>query len=207
MNGLRLGLLAGLAIVIVAVVITYRTVPDRTTDATHFDTLIVLGSPCEPDGAPSPEQRERVLEGVREMKAGRSDHMIVTGGAAHNRFVEAESMARLAEAQGVPADDVSIEPQARNTIENVFYSYSIMQAHDWKTAEGGEFSKPSSACRSDPVALSIRMADTCRAMATGVYVVAEGDYLRLRSRRDNGAALVWLSQIQVPAGEPLGRAC
>ena len=135
MKRLLLGVLAAIVIVIAAVVVTYTTVPDHTTDATHFDTLIVLGYPSEADGRPTPEQRERVLEAVQEFKAGRAKHMIVSGAAAHNRFVEAESMARLAEEQGVPVEAVVVEGQARNTIENVFYSDRIMQAHGWKTAE------------------------------------------------------------------------
>lgn len=129
------GLLAIFALAIAASLITYTTVPDHTIDARRFDTLIVLGYPCEADGRPSPEQRERVMEAVREFKAGRAGHVIVTGAAAHNRFVEAESMGRLAEEQGIPAADVVVEPGARNTIENVFYSNQIMLAHGWKTAE------------------------------------------------------------------------
>jgi uncharacterized SAM-binding protein YcdF (DUF218 family) len=135
MKRLLVSLALAVAVAVAAVAITYSTVPDHTTDATHFDTLIVLGYPCRSDGSPSPEQRERVLEAVREFKAGRAGHMIVTGSAAHNRFVEAESMARLAEEQGIPAEDVVVEPQARNTIENVYYSDKIMQANGWKTAE------------------------------------------------------------------------
>ncbi len=118
-----------------AVVGTYETVPTHTTEVTRFDTLIVLGSPADPDGKASPEQRERVMEAVREFRAGRAGHMIVTGGAVHNRWVEAETMARIAEGAGVPVEDVVVEGRARNTIENVYYSHAIMEAHGWKTAE------------------------------------------------------------------------
>jgi hypothetical protein len=47
-----------------------RSLPFSNTDATHFDTLIVLGYPAFPDGTPRPEMRERVLEGVRESGPG-----------------------------------------------------------------------------------------------------------------------------------------
>ena len=115
--------------------ITYWTAPLHTTEATHVDTLIVLGYPCEDDGRPSPEQRERVLEAVREFKAGRASHMIMTGAAAHNQWIEAESMARMAEQNGVPSGDLTVEPNARNTIENIYYSNKIMADHGWKSAE------------------------------------------------------------------------
>jgi hypothetical protein len=70
---LRKLLTAVFALVLIAIAVVafvYRTIPTRNTDLTHFDTIIVLGTPANPDGTPSPEQRERTLEGVREFKAG-----------------------------------------------------------------------------------------------------------------------------------------
>jgi uncharacterized SAM-binding protein YcdF (DUF218 family) len=132
---LLLTLAAALVVTIVATAIVYRAIPTHDTSATHFDTIIVLGTPANPDGTPSPEQRERTLEGVREFKAGIAPHLILTGGAAHNQFVEAHVMATLAIAQGVPADAVIEEDQAQNTIQNIFYSQRIMAAHQWTSAE------------------------------------------------------------------------
>lgn len=112
-----------------------RTLPLSNTPVRHFDTLIVLGYPAEPDGTPRPEMRERVLEGVREYRAGVAPRIIMTGGAAHNRFVEAHVMAVLAESEGVPASAVIEEGQAKDTIQNAYYSVRIMQAHGWRSAE------------------------------------------------------------------------
>jgi uncharacterized SAM-binding protein YcdF (DUF218 family) len=112
-----------------------KAIPTGNTSATHFDTIIVLGFPAWDDGRPSPEQRERVMEGVREYKAGIAPRIIMTGGAAHNQFVEAHVMARLAAQQGVPEADIIEEPQAMNTIQNIYYSSQIMHAHGWHSAE------------------------------------------------------------------------
>ncbi len=112
-----------------------RSLPLSNTDASHFDTLIVLGYPAFPDGTPRPEMRERVLEGVREYRAGVAPRIIMTGGAAHNHTVEAHVMAQLAEAQGVPASAVIEEGQAHDTIQNAYYSVQIMQQHGWHSAE------------------------------------------------------------------------
>ena len=60
---------------------SYLTIPLRNTDASHFDTLIVLGMPADEQGRIKPEPRERVMEAVREYRAGRAGHMIMTGGA------------------------------------------------------------------------------------------------------------------------------
>ena len=138
MRSLRRILILVLVVVFVVMVcaaFVYRNIPNSNTDLTHFDTLIVLGNPAMPDGTPSPEQRERTLEAVREYKAGAASHLIFTGGAAHNRFIEAEVMKALAVANGVPSDEITVEDQAQNTIQNIYYSEQIMEAHHWTSAE------------------------------------------------------------------------
>jgi uncharacterized SAM-binding protein YcdF (DUF218 family) len=114
---------------------SYVALPTHNTAATHFDSIIVLGTPTRADGTPSPEQRQRVLEGIREYRASVAPHLIMTGGAAHNQFVEAHVMAQFAESQGVPASDILEEGQAQNTIQNIYYSAIIMHSHGWTSAE------------------------------------------------------------------------
>jgi len=109
--------------------------PNHNADLTTVDALIVLGTPTRPDGSPSPEQRERVMEGVREFKNGVSRHIIMTGGKTRADYVEAHTMALLAAANGVPAAAIVEEGQAGNTIQNIYYSEKIMQANGWHTAE------------------------------------------------------------------------
>lgn len=113
----------------------YLTIPTHNTSATHFDTLIVLGYPANADGTPSPEQRERVLEGVREYKAGVAPYLIMSGAAAHNQYIEADVMAQLARSQGVPASAILEDVQAQNTIQNIYYSARIMHDHGMNSAE------------------------------------------------------------------------
>jgi uncharacterized SAM-binding protein YcdF (DUF218 family) len=125
--------LAGVSIGVVW--LSYATIPDGDTEQERFDAVVVLGYPALADGTPSREQRERVLEGVREWKHGRATVLIVTGGAAHNQWTEAEVEKRLAVAQGVPAEAVLVEGRSTNTIENAFYTWEIMKAHGWTSAE------------------------------------------------------------------------
>jgi uncharacterized SAM-binding protein YcdF (DUF218 family) len=124
-----------LLLLAIAVCVNYVTLPTGNTIATHFDTVLVLGYPANPDGTPSPEERARVLEGIREYRAGVAPRLILTGGAAHNQFVEAHVMAQFAVSQGVPASDLIEEGRAQNTIQNIFYSAQIMHAHGWSSAE------------------------------------------------------------------------
>jgi uncharacterized SAM-binding protein YcdF (DUF218 family) len=113
----------------------YFFAPHDNAKLGNVDTLIVLGCPTAQDGSPTPEQRERVMEAVREFKRGSSVHIIMTGAAAHNQFVEAHAMAALAEANGVPPAAVFEENQAHDTIQNIYYSDRIMEANGWHTAE------------------------------------------------------------------------
>lgn len=102
---------------------------------THFDVIIVLGYRVRPDGTTDPEQRARVLEAVREYRRGAAGHIIVSGGPVHNPYVEADDMAAVARAEGVPEAAIVQEPRARSTIENACYSYRIMQTRGWNSAE------------------------------------------------------------------------
>ncbi len=112
-----------------------KLAPVSNTSLTRFDALIVLGFPADDEGNPSPEQLARVTEGVREYERGVAPRLILTGGAAHNHFVEAQVMARVAEAQGIPRSAILIEPRAMDTIQNACYSERIMQEHGWHSAE------------------------------------------------------------------------
>jgi len=112
-----------------------RLAPQGNTDQTHFDAIVVLGTPADSDGNPTPAELARVTEAVHEYERGVASHLIFTGGAVSNRFVEAQVMARTAEAQGIPESAIVVEPEARDTIQNACYSVRLMKAHGWGSAE------------------------------------------------------------------------
>lgn len=109
--------------------------PVSNTALTRFDAIIVLGTPADSDGNPTPALSARVTEGVHEYERGVAPRLILTGGAARNHFVEARVMARSAHAQGIPEQAIILEPEARDTIENACYAVRIMKAHGWRSAE------------------------------------------------------------------------
>jgi uncharacterized SAM-binding protein YcdF (DUF218 family) len=111
------------------------TAPRAKGKRDHFDAILVLGTPADSDGNPTPELLDRVSEGVREYERGVAPRLIVTGAAAHNSFVEAEVMARVARSQGVPASVILEEPRALDTIQNACYSVRLMKARGWGSAE------------------------------------------------------------------------
>lgn len=116
-------------------VIARQRAPLENTTQTRFDAIIVLGAPADRDGNPKPMQLSRVTEAVQEYKRGVASRLILSGGAAHNRFVEAQVMARTAEAQGIPRSAILEEPASLDTLQNACYSDRIMKAHGWGSAE------------------------------------------------------------------------
>jgi uncharacterized SAM-binding protein YcdF (DUF218 family) len=137
-NWVLRGLLACVALVVgifAWAALARATAPRANTSQSQFDVLIVLGNPADDDGNPSPTQQSRVVEAVHEYERGTAPRIIMTGGAVANQYVEAEVMARTAEAQGIPADAVVEETHARNTIENACNSLRIMRSHGWESAE------------------------------------------------------------------------
>jgi len=115
--------------------IARKLAPLSNTSLTRFDAIIVLGTPADSDGNPTPAQLSRVTEAVHEYERGVAPRLILTGGAAHNHFVEASVMARAAHAQGIPESALFVEPRAQDTIQNACYSQQIMDAHGWHSAE------------------------------------------------------------------------
>ena len=139
----RVGWRGRVALSAVAVVLTVlawaaiarQLAPASNTSLTRFDAIIVLGTPADADGNPTPAQLARVTEAVREYQRGVAPRLILSGAAAHNQFVEASVMARVAHAQGIPESAIFVEPEATDTIQNACYSARIMKAHGWRSAE------------------------------------------------------------------------
>jgi uncharacterized SAM-binding protein YcdF (DUF218 family) len=112
-----------------------RLAPTANTGRDRFDAIIVLGSPADSDGNPTPDELSRVTEGVREYERGIAPRLILAGGATRYGFVEADVMARAAASQGIPPSAIFVETRAKDTIQNACYSTRIMQAHGWHSAE------------------------------------------------------------------------
>jgi uncharacterized SAM-binding protein YcdF (DUF218 family) len=134
---LRLAAAGGAAALVLLAVgaVARRFTHTGNTSRTRFDAIIVLGYPATEDGNPSPRELASVNEAVREYERGVAPRLIFTGAAVANQYVEAQVMARAAEAQGIPAEAILTETQARDTIQNACYAVRIMKAHGWESAE------------------------------------------------------------------------
>ena len=115
-------------------IILYVSIPMSDTQQQQFDVILVLGNPANADGSIGAIARSRVLEGIRQYRAGVAPRLLMTGGAVQNKFVEAQVMRQFARSQGVPDSALFAEGESRNTIQNAYYSYKVMQAHGWNSA-------------------------------------------------------------------------
>jgi uncharacterized SAM-binding protein YcdF (DUF218 family) len=88
--------------------------------------VLVLGYPSRADGSSDPTQRARVDAGVDAYRRGACERLVISGGAAHNASIEAEVMAQLAVAQGIPEAAIAIEGRAQNTWQNIEYSLPLL---------------------------------------------------------------------------------
>lgn len=102
-------------------------------DQAH-DVLIVLGCPSKDDGSASNCQLERADIAADLHARGYGDHLIVTGAAVHNGFVEADALRDLLLERGVAEGAIVREPLAEHTDENLYYSSRIMQERGWRSA-------------------------------------------------------------------------
>jgi uncharacterized SAM-binding protein YcdF (DUF218 family) len=126
---------AAFAALLLWAAIARNTAPHANTTRQSFDAILVLGVPADSDGNPTPMMLDRVNEGIREYERGIAPRLIFTGGAAHNQFVEAATMARIARSRGVPASAILEETHALDTIQNLCYSSQILAQRDLHSVE------------------------------------------------------------------------
>jgi hypothetical protein len=100
----------------------------------RHDAIVVLGCPSNDDGTASSCQIARADLAVKLAGAGLGDRFIVTGGAVHNAYVEAEALHTLLLQRAVADAAIRVEPLAAHTDENIYYSDRIMEGEGWQNA-------------------------------------------------------------------------
>ena len=169
----------------------------RYSPAQRVDVVVVPGCPPAADGSLSPCLARRVLWAAHLWSRQLTHRFITSGGAAYNRYVEAEAMAAGLVALGVPAERIWLEQQSLHTDENMYYSRRIMlqlgltsvavasvQSH----ASGGcsfleSWGQPCTAAGMDNELVDARLADPRYAMPLArvrVLPVTDPDWLPVR---------------------------
>ena len=102
--------------------------------ATHHDVIIVLGCPNNADGTAADCQTKRADIAIALSHQGYGDRFITSGAAAHNAWVEADTLKQLLVDRGVDATAIVEDTLALHTDENLYYSTQLMVAQGWTDA-------------------------------------------------------------------------
>jgi uncharacterized SAM-binding protein YcdF (DUF218 family) len=128
---LKVGLLACLAIILVAGYATFRVwAQGERDDRRPVDAIVVLGA-AQYDGRPSPLFRARLDHAVELYEAGIAPRLILTGGkASGDRTTEAASARAYAIDHGVPTDAILMDENSRTTLESIRAVGALLRAND-----------------------------------------------------------------------------
>ena len=128
---LKVGLLACLAIALVAGYATFRVwAQGERDDRRPADAIVVLGA-AQYDGRPSPLFAARLDHAVELYQAGIAPRLILTGGKANgDRTTEAASARDYAIRHGVPADAILMDERSRTTLESIRAVGGLLRDND-----------------------------------------------------------------------------
>ena len=97
-----------------------------------YDAVIIPGFPFNPDGKMNAIYRLRLAWAFELYETGRTQHIILSGGAVHSPYCEAEIFALYLIEKGVPAEALILERNAEHSLENVFYSMEIAEKYGFE---------------------------------------------------------------------------
>lgn len=99
----------------------------RVDDAQPADAIVVLGAAVFEGGEPSPVLAARMAHAVQLYRRGLAPRIVVSGGVGGCPPSEAEVMARIAVAAGVPADALVLESQSHTTQQSVRLTTGLLE--------------------------------------------------------------------------------
>ncbi|MCB0393105.1 MAG: YdcF family protein [Bdellovibrionales bacterium] len=96
-------------------------------------SAIILGCPSRYDGSPTRIQLSRIEIAEKIHNAYPIEKWVTTGGAVRNTRVEAEDFKMFMVKRGFVETSILTEPKARDTIENLKYSFPIIQSQGYES--------------------------------------------------------------------------
>ncbi|MFT5055180.1 MAG: vancomycin permeability regulator SanA, partial [Oceanospirillaceae bacterium] len=123
-------LLQGLSVLILPLALLFSSLNSHAKkNQKIYDAIIVPGYPFKPNGKVNPLHRMRLSWALELYNSGRAKHIIVSGGAVHSPYVEAEIFALYLMKMGVPSEALILEHNAEHSMENIFYSMEIAEKY------------------------------------------------------------------------------
>ncbi|UTW61883.1 YdcF family protein [bacterium SCSIO 12741] len=96
-----------------------------------FDVLVVPGTPYYQEGM-TEIMLYRLLWAKHLYDRGFADYIIFSGNAVYTPYVEGCIMKEYALLLGIPADKIIVEPQAENSVDNLYYSNLLARKNELK---------------------------------------------------------------------------
>jgi uncharacterized SAM-binding protein YcdF (DUF218 family) len=116
----------------------WRYLPDPASFGSGAEVIVVLGGGTRPQAFPRPtselnEGGDRLLYAARLYRQGAAPRILVSGGnpplMGPVLESEAESMAAILTAIGIPREALWLEPSSNNTYENALETQAILESH------------------------------------------------------------------------------
>ena len=96
------------------------------------DAIVVLGSAVWPGERPSPSLARRIGHGIALWQAGLAPVLVPSGGVGRYPPAEAEVMARVARAGGVPDSALLLDLEATSTSESAENLRALAETRGWR---------------------------------------------------------------------------
>lgn len=110
-------------------------VPRAMSATAPADAIVLLGGAMRGDTHMGTlpdlnDHADRLVHAAALYKAGKAPVLLLTGGAPEGVRTEAEQMRDILTVMGIPAQNMILEPESRNTHDNAVYSARILKSRD-----------------------------------------------------------------------------
>jgi vancomycin permeability regulator SanA len=125
---------AGLIVVVGANVVVARgaggLARDDVAAVPHRTVGLVFGAGVDADGRPTPALADRLKAGIALYRAGRVDHLLLSGDNSRHDYDEVTAMRDVVLAGGVPADRITRDYAGFDTYDSCARAVSIFGVRD-----------------------------------------------------------------------------
>ena len=106
----------------------YIISPEKATELSDVDCILVLGCLVEENGVPSDRLADRIYGGVELYKSGCAPKIIMSGDHGREDYDEVGAMKRTAENEGVDPSDIFMDHAGFSTYESLYRAKEIFGA-------------------------------------------------------------------------------
>lgn len=111
----------------------YLIIDGLTDELGSADAIVILGCKVNLNGSPSNRLKARLNRGYDLYKQGLSRKIVVSGGIGKEGYSEARVMADYLIGLGVPASDIFLDENAKNTRQTAIFAKRLAKDHGFQS--------------------------------------------------------------------------